>query len=188
MKVKDTAGAVVGTVVKIDATTVTVRTGKHDITIPGQSFTLDQGVLLFGMTQAQLDASFEAAEAAAQAALQVGLPVKGAAGSVVGTIADINEEEVTLDVEGAKVVLPRRAIVGSPDGAVIGLTIEQLKAQLPELGQVDRGFSSRDCGGGASGLRASRRCGLFHRLAHLPGSVSRCSNSFSSCRQSLPSR
>lgn len=132
MKVKDTAGAVVGTVVKIDATTVTVRTGKHDITIPGQSFTLDQGVLLFGMTQAQLDASFEAAEAAAQAALQVGLPVKGAAGSVVGTIADINEEEVTLDVEGAKVVLPRRAIVGSPDGAVIGLTIEQLKAQLPD--------------------------------------------------------
>lgn len=133
MTVKDSAGGVVGTVARTDSANITVRTGKHDIPVPGASFTLDGKVLLFGLTQAQLDAQYEQSVAQAQAALQAGLPVKGAGGEVVGTIAAIDDEQVTIEVAGGtKVVLARTAIAGSPDGAVIGLTAEQLTSSLTE--------------------------------------------------------
>lgn len=130
MQVKDSAGAVVGTVAAVSDGTVTVRTSKHDIPVPGSSFTLNGNSLLFGMSQAQLDSSYEASMAAASAALVVGAPVKGAGGQAVGTIAEINDSQVVIDVDGSKVALPRTAIAGSANGAVIGLTVDELKAKM----------------------------------------------------------
>ncbi|HZU50903.1 MAG TPA: hypothetical protein VE968_03410 [Sphingomicrobium sp.] len=57
MQVVDTSGAPVGTVIAINGDNVQIKTDKHDVLLPKSSFTLNNGKLLFGMTQAQLDQS-----------------------------------------------------------------------------------------------------------------------------------
>ena len=131
MVVEDASGGAVGTVAKVDSTNVTVRTDKYDIPIPVQSFTANGAKLLVGMTRTQLNAAWEQGIAAAQAALVVGAPVKGSAGTQVGTIDAIDTETVTIKLaSGQKVQIPRSGIAGSPDGAVIGVSAEQLEAQV----------------------------------------------------------
>src|SRR4051794_3484998 len=65
--VKDTAGGVVGTVTKVDAQNVTVKTDKHEAALPRTSFTATKDGLLFGMTRDQLNAAVEAQLAQAAA-------------------------------------------------------------------------------------------------------------------------
>lgn len=131
MAVKDSSGASVGTVVAVSDNGYTIRTDKHDILVPSQSFTEAEGNLLIAMSQGQLNAAFEQAQAAASAALVVGASVKGAGGTPVGKISKIDEESVIIVLDdGAEIALPRSGIAGGADGAVIGLTLEQLRAQI----------------------------------------------------------
>ena len=59
MQVVDTAGAPVGTVTAIQGDNLQVKTDKHEVLVPKASFTLNEGKLLFGLTQAQFNAKIE---------------------------------------------------------------------------------------------------------------------------------
>ena len=131
MAVKDASGGSVGSVVKVEDGVITVKTDKHEVPLPTQSFTVDGHSLLLGMTQAQLNAEWEKTLASAEASLAVGAPVLGAQGTSIGTIEAIDAETVTIALaSGKKVRLPRTGIVGNSGGARIGFTAEQLEAQL----------------------------------------------------------
>jgi preprotein translocase subunit YajC len=130
MQVVDTAGAPVGTVTAIKGDNVQIKTDKHEALLPKASFTVHEGKLLFGMTQAQLDAKIEASAAASQAAIVAGATVNGTAGTAVGKIETVANGQVTIDLaSGKRIEVPATALRGNADGTVtIGYTAEQLEA------------------------------------------------------------
>jgi preprotein translocase subunit YajC len=99
------------------------------VRLPARSFTPAEGGLLFGMTQAQLNAAVEEAKAAANAKLVAGAAVTGAGGASVGTIQAVDAESVTLKLSGGGAVrLPRSAVGAGPNGVVTSLTAAELEA------------------------------------------------------------
>ena len=129
--VTDANGGAVGTVTAVNGDIVTVKTDRVEANLSKSSFTPNEGKLLVGLTLAELNAAVEKDKAAAEASLAVGADVKGTAGTVLGTIDAIDAEFVTIKLaSGNKVRIPRSGIVGSATGAVIGLTAEQLEAQV----------------------------------------------------------
>ena len=132
MHVTDESGAPVGTVTAINGDNVVVKTDKHEAALAKTSFTPASGKLLFGMTQAQLDAEIEKSLAAADTAIKPGANVKGASGTQVGTIDSADAEWVTIATDAThKIKIPRSGARGNPDGTVvIGLTAEQVQAEL----------------------------------------------------------
>ena len=130
MQVLDAKGGVVGTVSGVMGDHVVVKTDRHEVRLPKASFTVDQNKLLFGMTQAELNAATDKSLAEAAAALVVGATVKGSAGATVGTIDAIDTEFATIKLASGKLVrIPRTGLGASAEGAVIGLTADQLEAQ-----------------------------------------------------------
>ncbi len=130
MQVVDAKGGVVGTVSGVMGDHVVVKTDRHEVRLPKASFTVDQNKLLFGMTQAELNAATDASLAAASAALVAGAAVKGPAGESIGTIDSIDAEFATIKLASGKLVrVPRSGLGASADGAVIGMTAAQLEAQ-----------------------------------------------------------
>ena len=132
MQVVDATGGAVGTVTAISGDNVQVKTGKHEALLPKSSFTVDGNKLLFGMTQAQLDASIEAASASSAKAIAAGATVNGTAGTSVGKIEAVDGANVTISLtSGKRIQVPATALRGNPDGTVtIGYTAEQLDALL----------------------------------------------------------
>ena len=130
MQIVDTAGAPVGTVTAIQGENLQVKTDKHEVLVPKASFTVNGGKLLFGMTQAQLDAQVEAAAAASAQAVVAGATVKGTGGVDVGKIEAVENDNVTIALtSGKRIQLPAKAVRGNADGTVtIGYTAEQLEA------------------------------------------------------------
>ncbi len=131
-QVTDAQGGQVGIVAGLNGENVMVRTDKHEVLLPKSSFTPSNGKLLFGMTQAQLNAEVEKSTAAADAALVAGATVVGLQGTPVGTIDSIDAQNATLKLaSGKSVTLPRSGLRGNADGTVtIGLTVEQLNAAV----------------------------------------------------------
>ncbi len=134
MQVTDAQGGQVGTVTALNGDNVMVRTDKHEVLLPKTSFTPDNGKLLFGMTQAQLNAEVEKSTAAADAALVAGAAVVGLQGTPVGTIEAIDAQNATIKLAtGKSVTLARSGLRGNADGTVtIGLTVEQLNAAVSQ--------------------------------------------------------
>ena len=130
MQVTDANGGTVGTVKAIQGTNLLIKTDKHEALLPATSFTVAKGKLLFGMTQAQLDAQIEQSLAAANAAVAAGATVKGSAGTAVGTIESVAEGKATITLQnGKKIAVPQEGLRGNADGTVtIGYTAEQLEA------------------------------------------------------------
>jgi len=127
--VKDTKGGVVGTITRVEGANLVLKTDRHDVTLPVSSFTATDDGALFGMTRDQLNAEVDKAKAAADAQIVAGATVKGAAGTVVGTIEAVDAQFVTLKLaSGTSIRLPRAAIAGSPNGPVTGMTAEQIEA------------------------------------------------------------
>jgi preprotein translocase subunit YajC len=130
MQVVDPKGAAVGTVSGVTGDLVVVKTDRHEVSLPKSSFTLDQGKLLFGMTQAELNAASEKSIADAAAALVAGATVKGSGGESVGTIDSIDAEFATIKLtSGKQVRVPRSGLGVSAEGPVIGMSAAQLEAQ-----------------------------------------------------------
>ena len=130
MQVVDTTGGAVGTVVSVSGDNVVIKTDKHQVALPKTSFTAHEGKLLFGMTQAQLNAETEKSLAAAAASIAAGATVKGSAGAVVGTIDTLDAESVTIKLQsGSLIRVPRSGVAAGGDGVVVGLTAEELEAQ-----------------------------------------------------------
>jgi hypothetical protein len=66
--------------------------------------------------------------AEASAAIAVGAQVYGRDGAVAGQIEAVEEELVTIKLtSGESVRLPRSAVGAGPNGAVLGLSAEELK-------------------------------------------------------------
>ena len=132
MQIVDTAGAPVGTVIAIKGDNLQIRTDKHEALLPRASFTLNAGKLLFGMTQAQLDAKIDESAAASQKAVVAGATVNGTGGAELGKIETVENGQVTIGLaSGKRIQVPSTALRGNADGTVtIGFTAEQLEAQL----------------------------------------------------------
>lgn len=132
-QVTDVNGGAVGTVTAVNGDVITVKTDKLEANLGKESFTPHEGKLLFGMSQAELNAAVEKDLAAAEASLQPGAVVKGAAGNEVGTIESIDTEFATLKLVSGKLVkIPRAGIAGSANGAVVGVTAEALEASASD--------------------------------------------------------
>jgi hypothetical protein len=134
MQVTDANGGPVGTIIAIKGNNVGVKTDKHEALLPKASFTPANGKLLFGMTQAQLNAEIEKSLAAADAAVKVGASVKGLNGAPVGTIDSVEGDNLILALSsGKKVQVGKSGVRGNVDGTVtIGLTADQLEAQVQD--------------------------------------------------------
>lgn len=138
MQVVDPAGNPVGAVTAVQGGNLVVKTDRHEVQLPATSFTPNEGKLLFGMTRDQLNAATDQALAAANATIAVGAEVRGTGGEAAGTIDAIDTETVTLKLTSGELVrLPRKAVAGTPDGPVLGVSAEELKqmaqqAQQPE--------------------------------------------------------
>ena len=130
MQVTDANGAPVGTVVGMKGANLLVRTDKHDALLPASSFRAEKGKLLFGMTQAQLDAQIEQSLSAASSAVVAGATVKGLAGTPVGTVESLADGNATIVLQdGKKIAVPQNGLRGNADGSVtIGYSAEQLQA------------------------------------------------------------
>lgn len=130
MQVVDTSGAPVGTVTAVQGDNVQIKTDKHDALLPKSSFTVNNGKLLFGMTQAQLDQKIDEAAAASAKAIAAGATVKGSAGTVVGKIDAVEGGNVTITLaSGKKLQMPVSGVRGNSDGTVtVGYTADQLEA------------------------------------------------------------
>jgi hypothetical protein len=145
MQVVDTTGAPVGTVTAIKGDNIQIKTDKHEALLPKASFTIHNGKLLFGMTQAQLDAQIEAAAEAGQKAIVAGATVNGTGGTPVGKIDAVDNGQVTITLtSGKRIQVPSSGLRGNADGTVtIGYTAEQLEA-------LTSGSSSTPAGAGGS--------------------------------------
>jgi preprotein translocase subunit YajC len=131
MAVVDTHGGAVGTVVSVNGDTLVIKTGKHEAAVGVASVTPHEGKLLIGMTQAELDAAAEQSLAQAAAQITPGATVKGTGGAVIGTIESLDTDTATIKLTtGESIRIPRSGIAAGADGVVIGLTLDQLKAQL----------------------------------------------------------
>ena len=130
MQIVDTTGAPVGTVTAIQGDNIQIKTDKHEALLPKASFTLNNGKLLFGLTQAQLDSKIEESAAASQKAIVAGATVSGTAGTAVGKIEAVEADKVTIALaSGKRIAVPSSGLRGNADGTVtIGYTAEQLDA------------------------------------------------------------
>lgn len=128
-KVVDTSGADVGTITAVNGANVTLKTDKHEVSIPASSFTKGDNGYLFGMTRDQLNAEVDKTMAAAEALVTVGATIKDTAGGTVGTIEALDAEYVTVKLANSSVKLPRNAVAATPGGPVIGTTAAELEAQ-----------------------------------------------------------
>ena len=132
MQVTDATGAPVGTVSAIQGANLLVKTDRHEALLPSSSFRVEKGKLLFGMTQAQLDAQIEQTLAAATAAIKAGATVKGLGGTAVGTIESVADGNATITLQdGKKIAVPQTGLRGNADGTVtIGYSAAQLEAMV----------------------------------------------------------
>jgi len=133
MPVVDVSGAAVGTITSRKDDSVTLKTDRHEIPLQSSSFTVQAGKAYFGMTRAEVNAEYEKMLADAKASLVPGAVVNGLGGTRLGTIAAIDEQSVTIKLDsGQSVQLPRSGIAGRPDGAVVGITAEELAKKVSE--------------------------------------------------------
>jgi hypothetical protein len=141
MQVADSTGAAVGSVAAVKGDNLLIKTDKHEVLLPKTSFSVSEGKLLFGMTQAQLNAEIEKSLAAANASITAGAIVKGASGTEVGKIESVEGGNVTIVLQsGTKIQVPEKAVRGAADGSVmIGYTAEQLQALVAGKGGEQSG-------------------------------------------------
>lgn len=133
--VVDPKGGPIGTVIGVKGNILVVKTDRLEASLPVTSFTEQGGKLYFGMTRDELNSAIEKAaveqQAAIAAALSPGATVRGSAGNEIGKIDAIDEQFATVVLtNGKKVRIPRSAIAGTPKGAVIGMSAEELFKQV----------------------------------------------------------
>lgn len=149
MQVTDASGGPVGTVVGLQGANLLVKTDKHQVPIPRSSFTVANGKLLIGMTQAQLDSAVEQSLAAANAAIVAGASVKGLEGTPVGTIDSLADGNVVITLQnGKKIAMPQQGLRGNPDGTV---TVGYSAAQLDAMVQGDSSTTAASAATNSSG-------------------------------------
>ena len=127
-QVVDVAGNPVGTVHAVRGTELIVKTDRHEVRLPARSFTPDKGKLVFGMTR---DALNRATDALLAKALLPGAEVRGKNGDLAGRIEAIDGQFLTVQLQsGEKIRLPRDSVAPSAAGAVLGITVAELRQMV----------------------------------------------------------
>ena len=126
--VTDAQGGTVGTITSIDGPTLILHTDRHDVRLPVTSFTPTANTILFGMTQAQLNAAVEETQAANAQAVHVGAVLHDNAGAVVGPITVLDAETATIQIGTNVVRVPRAGIQVNNGSLTIATTLAQLRA------------------------------------------------------------
>lgn len=128
--VTDTSGGEVGTITAVNGDAVTLRTDRHEVALPAASFAVTDEAILVGVTRDALNAQVDQLLAQAQQAFTVGAVLRDSQGAEVGPVQAVDAETVTVQLGEQQVRLPRTAIAASPNGLVIGGTVEELRAQV----------------------------------------------------------
>ncbi|MBT0667556.1 hypothetical protein HT136_04150 [Novosphingobium profundi] len=131
-KVFDPEGNEVGAVEAVAGDVVTVNTGVARAGLPKTAFAMRDKGLTIGMTKAQLEAAVMGAKAesgeAKAKAMVVDAPIKSSDGKVIGTIAKVEGDDVTMtlaDGEGRTALFKKANIGLMPDGSLaIGMTAD----------------------------------------------------------------
>ena len=97
--------------------------------------------MLFALSRDQLNAQLDQAVAQAQAAIQVGAVLHGRDGAVIGPIEAVDDQNMTVRFGEQQVRFARFSIAPGPSGLIVGLTVEQPRAQVGASG------GSADTGG-----------------------------------------
>jgi preprotein translocase subunit YajC len=127
-QVVDVGGNIVGTVQSVQGNFLVIKTDRHEVRLPTSSFTPDKGKLLFGMTREALNLATDAMLAKA---FLPGAEVRGKNGTLAGHIEAINEEFVTVELEGGQSIrLPRDSVAPGSAGAVLGITVAELRQMV----------------------------------------------------------
>ena len=128
MQVVDVAGRPVGMVQSIQGGQLIVKTDRHEVRLPAKSFTPDKGKLVFGMTR---DALNRATDAMLANAFLPGSAVHGKNGALAGHIEAIGEQFVTVELQsGQSIRLPRASVAPGSNGAVLGITVAELRQMV----------------------------------------------------------
>jgi preprotein translocase subunit YajC len=132
--VKDTAGAVVGTIDAVEANGIIVNTGRNQVAIPRASFGKTADGPLLAATKAELDAAADAAAASERqmvAALLVnGTPVMGAEGNQIGTVDIVENDMVVIKTEAGEAQVPAASFMRKDGQLAIGMTAEAFAAAV----------------------------------------------------------
>ena len=128
----DLQGGEVGKIESIAGENAIIDTGTNKATLPKSAFGAGAKGPVISATKGQLDALVTAAAAKADAALTAalvpGAEVRGKAGSLVGTVKEVNGEQVVLERSSGLVTLLKPAFTAGPTGLVISMTAAELEA------------------------------------------------------------
>ena len=130
--VYDPQGGEVGTIESVSGEAVVVNTGANRATLPKSAFGSGAKGPTVNATKAQLDAAVAQVaaktDAALDAALVAGAPVLGKAGSPVGTIKEVNGDNILLDRPSGPVTLTKQFFAAGANGLTLKLTAAELDA------------------------------------------------------------
>jgi hypothetical protein len=121
-------GVEVGTVEAVAGDIVTVSTGTARAGLPKSAFAVRDKGLTIGMTKAQLEAAVNGASAentaAKDSALVADAPIKSSDGKVLGTVAKVQGDDVTVTLaDGSAAALKKSYIgLGSDGSLALGMT------------------------------------------------------------------
>lgn len=133
--VVDTQGAPVGTVTSVGPDYVGVRTDKYEVRLPKASFGARDGSWSITLSRADLNASVEKSLGNVDELLKQGTAVAGAQRTPIGTVDSVEGDLVTVKLLDGKLIRLQKSAFGpGPNGLVIGLTAEQLRAQTGGAG------------------------------------------------------
>ncbi len=149
--VYDTSGGVVGTVESTDGTNAVVNTGTVKAAIPLTSLGKGAQGPVLAMTKAQLEAAAGQQQAQASAEfkskLVPGATVYGTGGTQLGTIKSVDASGVTLTTADGDAVLPVTGFGPGPQGILLGMTADQLKAAMTAAAPAAGATAGADAAG-----------------------------------------
>ena len=171
LEIVDPTGATVGTVIAFDAEagTLTVKTDKHEVVLPKESFTPNGETMMFAMTQAQLNAEVEKGAKMLADTVSVGREVRDADLQPAGTIEAMTDDAVMVRLTNNTVVaVPTNGITPHLDGAILGyrnadleplgveLTPEQVQEQVALAAEQEAEAEASAGGAAAAGDAAAQ--------------------------------
>ncbi len=139
-KVFDAKGGAVGTIEKVDGANAVVFTGTKRATLPLAAFAKNEKGLLISMTQTELNAAVAAAETQASGSLDAALvpnaQVKSKDGVVVGTIAKVEGDNVTITLtEGGPVTVTKQYLTAGAGGLALAMNAAEFKSAVAAASQ-----------------------------------------------------
>jgi len=157
-------GVEVGTVETVAGDIVTVSTGTARAGLPKSAFAMREKGLTIGMNKAQLEAAVNGAKAengaAKDAALVADAPVKSSDGKVIGTVAKVVGEDVTVTLTNGSAAALKKSYFGlGADGSLaLGMTAADF-AKATQAASAGQPGADAAAGAAATGEAAATDTG-----------------------------